>query len=93
MAKSRSRRSSRKASKRKARKSSSKRKARKSSSKRKARKSSSRRKRKSSSRRKRKPSGWIKAVSQARKELGITGFHAIKKRTPLYERAKEIYGQ
>lgn len=35
---------------------------------------------------------WMGAVSAAKKELGITGFHAIKKGTPLYDRAKEIYG-
>ena len=33
---------------------------------------------------------WIDAITQARSELDITGFHAIKKGTPLYERAKEI---
>lgn len=58
---------------------------------RKSRKSGSRKSRKSGS--KRKVSGWIKAVSQARKELNITGFYAIKKGTPLYKRAKEIYGK
>ena len=36
---------------------------------------------------------WTDAVSQARKELGITGFMAIKKGTPLYAKAKEIYGK
>ena len=36
---------------------------------------------------------WTDAVSQARKELGITGFQAIKKGTPLYKRAKKIYGR
>ena len=34
---------------------------------------------------------WIKAVSLARKELGIVGFVPIKKGTPLYKLAKEIY--
>ena len=36
---------------------------------------------------------WMDAVSAAKKELGITGFHAIKKGTPLYDRAKKIYGK
>ena len=36
---------------------------------------------------------WFGAVAKARKELGITGFVAIKKGTPLYNRAKEIYGK
>ena len=36
---------------------------------------------------------WMDAVSKARKELGIKGFMAIKKGTPLYKRAKEIYGR
>jgi hypothetical protein len=35
---------------------------------------------------------WIKAVAKARKELGVTGFMAVKKGTPLYNRAKAIYG-
>lgn len=34
---------------------------------------------------------WIDAVSQARKELGITGFQPVKKGTPLYNRAKKLY--
>lgn len=34
---------------------------------------------------------WTQAVAQARKELKITGFVAVKKGTPLYNRAKEIY--
>ena len=33
---------------------------------------------------------WIWAVGKARKELGITGFVAIKKGTELYNRAKEL---
>merc|ERR1719164_246938 len=37
--------------------------------------------------------GWVTAVSKARKELKIKGFKAVKKGTPLYKRAKEIYGQ
>ena len=36
---------------------------------------------------------WFGAVAKARKELGIKGFVAIKKGTPLYNRAKEIYGK
>merc|ERR1711964_881051 len=36
---------------------------------------------------------WSKAVQQARKSLKITGFVAIKKGTPLYAKAKEIYNQ
>ena len=38
-----------------------------------------------------KASPWIKAVQVARKELKIKGFCAIKKGTPLYKRAKELY--
>jgi len=34
---------------------------------------------------------WVGACKQARKELGITGFVAIKKGTPLYEKAKALY--
>ncbi len=33
---------------------------------------------------------WMWAVKTARKELGVTGFQAIKKGTPLYNRAKEL---
>merc|ERR1711907_35486 len=35
--------------------------------------------------------GWTTAVSKARKALGIKGFVAIKKGTPLYKKAKELY--
>ena len=35
--------------------------------------------------------GWINAVSKARKALGITGFCAVKKGTPLYIKAREFY--
>ena len=35
--------------------------------------------------------GWINAVSKARKALGITGFCAVKKGTPLYKKAREFY--
>merc|ERR1719456_1520454 len=34
--------------------------------------------------------GWITAVVKARKALGITGFCAVKKGTPLYKKAKEF---
>jgi len=37
---------------------------------------------------------WVKAVSKARKELGITGFVLLNKGTEgtkLYAKAKEIY--
>merc|ERR1719387_1388738 len=35
---------------------------------------------------------WLAAVHQARKALSIKGFAAIKKGTPLYKKAKELYG-
>merc|ERR1712151_1013208 len=35
-------------------------------------------------------STWVSAFNQARKELGITGFVAIKKGTPFYKRTKEL---
>merc|ERR1712179_390508 len=34
---------------------------------------------------------WAKAVMAARKNLGITGFCAVKKGTKLYKMAREIY--
>merc|ERR1712146_158787 len=34
---------------------------------------------------------WISAVQKARKALGLKGFVAIKKGSPLYNKAKEIY--
>merc|ERR1712054_609393 len=40
-----------------------------------------------------KKSPWIQAVAKARKALKITGFAAIKKGTPLYAKAKELYNQ
>merc|ERR1719171_3331514 len=40
----------------------------------------------------RKKSPWIQAIAKARKALKITGFSAIKKGSPLYLKAKEIYG-
>merc|ERR1712039_1024997 len=36
---------------------------------------------------------WTKAVQNARKELGVRGFLAIKKGTPLYKKAKEFFNQ
>merc|ERR1712139_433474 len=35
--------------------------------------------------------GWMDAVVKARKALGVKGFVAIKKGTPLYRKAKEFY--
>merc|ERR1712159_23558 len=35
--------------------------------------------------------GWITAVKQARKALGLKGFVAIKKGSALYNKAKELY--
>ena len=40
-----------------------------------------------------KASPWIAAVKKARSELKIKGFCAIKKGTPLYKKAKELYGK
>merc|ERR1712023_56798 len=37
--------------------------------------------------------GWIQAVQKARKALGVKGFAAIKKGSPLYKKAKELYGK
>ena len=34
---------------------------------------------------------WAAAVKAARAELGVVGFVAVKKGTPLYEKAKEIF--
>merc|ERR1712110_629632 len=34
---------------------------------------------------------WVTAVMEARKALGISGFCAIKKGTPLYNAARELY--
>lgn len=36
---------------------------------------------------------WVEAVAKARKELGITGFAPVKKGTPLYEKARELYAK
>merc|ERR1711862_15944 len=35
--------------------------------------------------------GWTTAVQKARKALGVKGFVAIKKGSPLYKKAKEFY--
>merc|ERR1719155_243244 len=35
--------------------------------------------------------GWTVAVQKARKALGVKGFVAIKKGTPLYKKAKELF--
>merc|ERR1711924_536488 len=40
-----------------------------------------------------KKSPWIVACQKARKELKIKGFAVIKKGTPLYKKAKELYSQ
>merc|ERR1712072_733580 len=37
--------------------------------------------------------GWTVAVQKARKALGVKGFIAVKKGSPLYRKAKELYGQ
>merc|ERR1719409_276158 len=35
--------------------------------------------------------GWTEAVQEARKELGVKGFVAVKKGSALYKKAKELY--
>merc|ERR1719352_1284654 len=40
-----------------------------------------------------KSSPWLAAVKQARSALKIKGFCAIKKGSPLYKKAKELYGK
>merc|ERR1712166_905017 len=35
--------------------------------------------------------GWTVAVQKAKKALGVKGFIAIKKGTPVYKKAKELY--
>ena len=35
--------------------------------------------------------GWVTAVQKARKALGVKGFVAVKKGTPLYKKAKELF--
>merc|ERR1719490_699751 len=37
--------------------------------------------------------GWTIAVQKAKKELGLKGFIAIKKGTPVYRAAKAHYGK
>merc|ERR1711981_525307 len=37
--------------------------------------------------------GWTTAVQKARKALGVKGFQAVKKGSPLYKKAKELYEQ
>lgn len=46
---------------------------------------------KKSSKKSMKKMSWVGCVAKARKELGVKGFVAIKKGTPLYKRAKELY--
>merc|ERR1719330_1774921 len=33
---------------------------------------------------------WVAACKKARQELGLTGFVALKKGTPFYDKAKEL---
>ena len=40
-----------------------------------------------------KSSPWLAALKQARSALKIKGFCVIKKGTPLYKKAKELYGK
>merc|ERR1712188_150486 len=35
--------------------------------------------------------GWTVAVQKAKKALGLKGFVAVKKGTPLYKKAKELF--
>merc|ERR1711939_819087 len=35
--------------------------------------------------------GWTVAVQKARRALGVKGFVAVKKGTPLYKKAKELF--
>merc|ERR1719387_3193648 len=37
--------------------------------------------------------GWQAALAKARKALNVKGFVAVKKGTPLYKKAKELYTQ
>merc|ERR1719211_426052 len=37
--------------------------------------------------------GWTVAVTAAKKALGLKGFVAVKKGTPLYIKAKELYAK
>ena len=36
---------------------------------------------------------FIYTLQKARKALGVKGFQAVKKGSPLYKKAKELYGQ
>jgi hypothetical protein len=54
-------------------------------------KRSSKKSSKKSSSKSMKKMSWVGCVAKARKELGVKGFVAIKKGTPLYKRAKELY--
>merc|ERR550514_1299700 len=36
---------------------------------------------------------WVAAVQKARKALNVKGFLVVKKGTPLYNKAKELYAQ
>merc|ERR1712182_171666 len=36
---------------------------------------------------------WTAPVQKARKALSVKGFAVVKKGTPLYKKAKELYGQ
>ena len=54
-------------------------------------KKSSKKSAKKSSKKSMKKMSWVGCVAKARKELGVKGFVAIKKGTPLYKRAKELY--
>ena len=37
--------------------------------------------------------GWTRSVQKARKASSVKGFQAVQEGTPLYKKAKEIYGQ
>ena len=54
-------------------------------------KKSSKKSAKKSSKKSMKKMSWVGCVAKARKELGVKGFVAIKKGTPLYKRARELY--
>tara|TARA_Y100000287_G_scaffold124734_1_gene100559 strand:- start:116 stop:382 length:267 start_codon:yes stop_codon:yes gene_type:complete len=54
-------------------------------------KRSSKKSSKKSAKKSMKKMSWVGCVAKARKELGVEGFVAIKKGTPLYKRAKELY--
>lgn len=54
-------------------------------------KKSSKKSVKKSSNKSMKKMSWVGCVAKARKELGVKGFVAIKKGTPLYKRTRELY--